>query len=83
LLLVGDCFSFTDEKGQIHYPYFKIPLDPGQKFFKTFFEAATDKMMGNPVDVDAVVNSLTQLSPVGVSSLPPTVGGVLEYLSEI
>jgi len=80
VLPLGDGFSFLDEKGQTRYPYIKIPLDPGQKFFKTFFEASTDKWLGNPVDVDAVTNSLTQLSPVGVSSLPPTVGSVLGYI---
>jgi len=78
---LGDGFAFQDEKGQTRYPYFKVPLDPGQKFFKMFFEASTDKMFGNPVDVDAVANSLTQLSPVGTSSLPPTVGSVLGYVS--
>ena len=78
---LGDGFAFQDERGQTRYPYFKIPLDPGQKFFKTFFEASTDKMMGNPVDAEAVANSLTQISPVGISSLPPTVGSVLGYVS--
>jgi len=77
---LGDGFSFLDEKGQTRYPYFKIPIDPGQKFFKTFFEACTDKWLGNPVDVEAVTNSLTQLSPVGISSLPPTAGAVFGYV---
>ncbi len=78
---LGDGFSFLDEKGQTRYPYLKIPLDPGQKFFKKFFEASTDKWLGNPVNVDEVTNSLTQLSPVGISSLPPTISGVLGYFT--
>ncbi len=77
---LGDGFGFLDEKGQQRYPYIKIPLDPGQKFFKTFFEAASDKMMGNKVDVNAVTNSLSQVSPVAISSLPPTVSGTLGYM---
>ncbi len=78
-LPLGDGFSFIDDKGQTRYPYIKIPLDPGQRFFKTFFEASTDKWLGNEVDVDAVTNSLSQVSPVGVSSLPPTLSSVLGY----
>jgi hypothetical protein len=81
VLPLGDGFSFQDEKGQTRYIYLKLlPLDPGQKFFKKFFEASTDKWLGNPVDVDGTVNALTQLSPIGVSSLPPTVSGALGYL---
>ena len=77
---LGDGFSYLDEKGQTRYPYIKIPLDPGQRFFKTFFEASTDKWLGNQVDVDAVTNTLSQVSPVGISSLPPTVSGALGYM---
>lgn len=78
---LGDDFGFVDEQGQTHYPYIKIPLDPGQKFFKKFFEAATDKWLGNDVDVDGVVDSLKELSPVGVGELPPTVSGALGYMT--
>ena len=76
----GDSFGFEDEKGQMRYPYWKVPLDPSQKFFKTFFEAAYDKTMGYEVDVDRVTNNLLEQSPVGVSSLPPTVSGTLGYI---
>lgn len=76
---LGDEFSFEDEKGQTRYPYIKIPIDPSQKFFKTFFEAATDKMMGREVDVDRVVSTLKEQSPVGISTLPPSVSSVLGY----
>lgn len=78
---LGDWSSYEDEKGQTRYVYFKIPLDPGQRFFKTFFEASTDKWLGNEVDVNAVTNSLTQVSPVGTSSLPPTLSGALGYVT--
>lgn len=77
---LGDQSGFEDEHGQMRYLYFKIPLDPGQKFFKTFFEAATDKWLGNEVDVGAVVNALEQVSPAGVSSLPPSISGPLGYM---
>ena len=60
--------------------YFKIPLDPGQRFFKKFFEASTDKWLGEEVDAEGTANALTQLSPVGTSSLPPSVSGVLGYM---
>ncbi len=76
---LGDNFAFEDERGQTRYPYLKIPLDPGQKFFKTFFEAATDKWLGYDVDVNRVIDSLKEFSPVGVTELPPSISGVLGY----
>jgi hypothetical protein len=77
---IGDQFSYLDSKGQTRYPYIKIPLDPGQKFFKTLFEGATDKWLGNEVDVERITGSLKNMSPVGISSLPPTLSGVLGYV---
>ena len=81
IIPLGDDFGFEDEKGQVRYPYIKIPLDPGQRFFKTFFEASADKWLGNEIDVDRVVESLKNQSPVGVTSLPPTVSGALGYVT--
>ncbi len=77
---LGDGFGFDDEKGQRRYPYIKIPLDPGQKFFKVFFEASYDKATGQQVDAAGVANSLSQISPVQISSLPPTLSGILGYM---
>jgi len=78
----GDDFGFEDEKGQIRYPFWKLPLDNGQKFFKVLFEAATDKHMGKEIDVDNVVKMLSEYSPVTTQSiLPPTISGVLGYVT--
>ena len=77
---LGDGFSFEDEKGQTRYIYFKIPLDPSQKFFKTFFEGAYDKYAGHEVDVERITNNLLEQSPVGTSNLPPTLSGTLGYM---
>lgn len=81
IIPLGDQFSFKDSEGQTRYPYFKIPLDPGQKFFKTFFEASTNKMMGREIDVNAVVDSLKEQSPVGVTELPPSISAALGYVT--
>jgi Large polyvalent protein associated domain 38 len=84
IIPLGDSFGFMDAQGQMRYPYLKIPLDPGQKFFKTFFEAAADKWLGNEVDVDRVTRSLRDFSPVGTSPsdiLPPTISGPLGYMA--
>jgi hypothetical protein len=78
---LGDQFGFLDDQGQQRYLYLKLPLDPGQKFFKTFFEASTDKWLGNEVDIDMVVDSLKEQSPVGVTELPPTISGALGYIT--
>lgn len=81
IIPLGDTFGFEDEKGQTRYPYFKIPLDPGQKFFNTFFQGAYDKYQGEEVDVDRIVGSLKELSPVGISNLPPTFSGTVGYVT--
>lgn len=78
---LGDSFGFEDEQGNVVYPYLKIPLDPSQKFFKVFFEASTDKWLGEEVDVDAVIDALKEQSPAQVTELSPTVSGVLGYLT--
>jgi len=77
---LGDQFGFEDEKGQMRYPYFKIPIDPSQKFFKAFFESAYDKYKGNEVDVERLTNNMAELSPVGVSSMPPSMSAAIGYL---
>jgi len=78
---LGDEFSFVDEKGETRYIYFKIPIDPGQKFFKTVFEGATDKWLGNEVDVDGISRTLKDQSPIDATQLPPTMSAVLGYIS--
>lgn len=78
---LGDQFSFIDDKGQTRYIYLKMPLDPGQRFFKTFFEASTDKWLGNEVDVDKVTASLKETMPFEVDQLPPTMSAAIGYMA--
>jgi len=78
---LGDEFGFEDSHGQMRYPYLKMPLDPSQKFFKTFFEACTDKWLGNEIDVDRVVDSLKEFSPTGVTEMPPFLSALLGYVT--
>ncbi len=81
IIPLGDAFGFLDEKGQMRYPFLKLPLDPSQRFFKAFFEAATDKWLGNEVDAPGIVELLKSLSPVDIGSLPPTLSGFLGYVT--
>lgn len=78
---LGDEYGFEDQEGQMRYPFLKIPLDPGQKFFKTFFEAATMKWLGYDVDIDRVTGSLKQMSPVSGTELPPVQAAILGYVT--
>jgi len=78
---LGDQFSFVDSRGNTRYVYLKVPIDSSQKFFKTFFEASTDKWLGNEFDVDRVVKALKWLSPVDISSLPPTFSALVGYVT--
>ena len=81
IIPLGDDFAFEDEYGQTRYPYIKIPIDPGQRFFKKFFEAASDKWMGNEVDVEGTVEALKELTPADVTSLPPSISGAIGYIT--
>jgi len=78
---LGDEFGFEDERGQKRYPYLKIPLDPGQKFFKKFYEESTNKWLGKEVDAEEVATSLSELLPVQWNTLPPTLSGTLGYMT--
>lgn len=78
---LGDQFSFVDSEGQTRHVYLKIPLDPSQKFFKKFFEASTAKWLGYEFNESEVAKALTELSPADVTELPPSVSGVLGYVS--
>ena len=80
IIPIGDEFGFYDKTGQKRYPFIKVPLDPGQRFFKIFFEASYDKLTGKEVDVKGVVNSFKQISPIDTSMLPPSVSATLGYI---
>lgn len=74
-------FSYTDELGNKQYVYYKIAKDQGQIFFARAAEAIADKLTGEEIDVDAVVNSLKEMSPVDLGSLPPTGQAIVGYLT--
>lgn len=78
---IGDQFSFIDSRGRTRYVYLKVPLDQSIRFLKTFFEAATDKWLGNEVDIDRVTGALKQLSPVSLTGLPPSLSASLGYVT--
>uniref|UniRef100_A0A6M3KAI0 Putative acetyltransferase n=1 Tax=viral metagenome TaxID=1070528 RepID=A0A6M3KAI0_9ZZZZ len=80
VLPLGDSFSYEDEKGQIRYPYLKVPLDPFQRFFKVFFEGVIDKTYyGEDFDVDRTLEALKNQSPVGLDTLPPVLSSAMGY----
>ena len=77
----GDKFGFQDENGDMRYPFFKIPIDQSQKFFKTLFERLIDKWIYSDEDVnwDSVGDALKETSPVDISSLPPLPNAIVGY----
>ena len=83
IIPLSDNLGFTDSEGQKRYMVAKIPLDHGQRFFKKLFEACTDKWLGNEVDIEELVSTLKNLSPVDTSSLPPMLSAVLGYIYNI
>jgi len=70
---------FKDKDGQDRFPFLAIPIDQGQKFFKTLFEAFTDKWLGNKVNATRVVQALKDSSPADVTTLPPWAAAVIGY----
>lgn len=77
---LGDSFGFEDSTGQMRYPFIVVPIDQTMKFFKIFAEGAVDLWLGNPVDTDAIAQSLRDFSPADITTLPPTVSGALGYV---
>lgn len=81
IIPLPESLAYTDEHGQKVYQYLKIPMDSGQKFFKAVFEGAVDQWYGEEVDYNKIKNAFEALSPVGLSSLPPTVNSAIAYLA--
>ena len=81
IIPIGDNFGYLDEKGQMRYPFIKIPLDPSQRFFKVVFEALTARMMGDELDIPKLIESIKMFSPVDIGSLPPSVSAFYGYVT--
>lgn len=61
--------------------YFKIAKDQGQQFFAAAFEAGVDKWQGKEINVDRLVETLGELSPVDMTGIfPPTAEALGGYL---
>jgi len=80
IIPLGDQFGYPDpETKQMRYPYIKIPIDSSQVFFKTLFEALTDKWLGKEVDANRVIQALKNSSPVDVTAYPPLASALTGY----
>ena len=80
---LGDKFGYTDEQGNKRYPFFRMPIDQSQVFFKVLFEALTDKFCGREANWDSVVKALRDASPADISTLPPTLSAIMGYFFNI
>jgi hypothetical protein len=70
--------SFTDKDGNTKYYYFKLAKDQGQRVFATFAENLYKKALGEPVDVDQMVDAAVEFLPiVPTGLLPPSLEAVL------
>lgn len=65
--------------GQTRYPFFGLPIDSSQAFFKVLFEGLADKMTGGDVNPEKIVGSLKNTLPADISSLPPTAQALIGY----
>jgi hypothetical protein len=71
-------FTFTDKKGNVKHYYFKIAKDQGQRVFATFAENMYKKSIGEPVDVDQMVDAAVEFLPiVPTGLLPPSLEATL------
>jgi hypothetical protein len=76
---LGDMFGFKDSMNDTRYPFIMIPINQDMRFFKTLFEGGVDWMTGEEVDTERIGQAWRDLSPVEVTTLPPTVSGALGY----
>ncbi|KKK52379.1 hypothetical protein LCGC14_3105510, partial [marine sediment metagenome] len=75
-------WKFQDQTNQTRYIYFTIPKDPSQKFLAYFFEYSTKRMLGEEEDIDDLISTLTELSPIkDTSILPPSVQAIVGYMT--
>jgi len=75
---------FYDADGQKRFVYLKFPKDQGQQFFATASEFLARKMMGDEVpEPGQIVESLKEMSPADMSSLPPTLSAMIAYFLNV
>lgn len=73
-------FWFKDNQGNKRYYFGKIPKDQSQRVFAAMFEGLSAKFIGEDVNVDMTVQTITDLTPVGPTDfLPPTIEAALGY----
>lgn len=75
-------WHFTDNQGNKRYYFVKIPKDQSQRVFASMFEGFSAKVIGEDVNEDMIVQTVTDLTPVGPTDfLPPTVEAALGYVA--
>ncbi len=73
---------YTDKDGNTRRKFIKIPKDQGQRLIGTLTEAVIDKMTGEEVDVDMIVQSAKDLIAIlPTSMIPPTIDGMLGFMA--
>lgn len=73
-------FWYKDNQGNKRYYVGKIAKDQSQRVFTAMFEGLAAKAIGEDVNEDMIVQTITDLTPVGPTDfLPPTVEAALGY----
>lgn len=71
-----------DEQGNDQWMYLRIRKDPLSRTFTAIGDSLADKLAGKKVDGSLVKMAMSDLSPVGVSSLlPPSMAALVGYVS--
>jgi hypothetical protein len=59
--------------------YFRVPKDQGARIFASIAETLTEKAQGVDVNTDKIRMAASDISPVGVSSVPPIYSALAGY----
>lgn len=75
-------FKITDKSGNRRHFYFKIAKDQGQRVLCTAFENLMKKALGEEINADQIVQSISDFLPIiPDQNIPPTLDALMGYMA--
>jgi len=84
ILTMPSFFDFEDEFGATRHIAFQVAKDQSQRIVATVFEAMVAKALGDPVDVDQVVQAAQDFIPfIPTDTMPPAMTAFFGYMGNV